>query len=111
MEPVCQAAIDRLRWPEGDTPGMILLSNPASQTRRERLTVRGSFDDGRTWPASFLLHAGPAAYSDLAVIADGQIACIYEAGGKRPYETIRLVRFAADRLNGRDETVSSNGSR
>lgn len=100
VEPVCQAAIDRLQWPEGDTPGMILFSNPASQTRRERLTVRCSFDDGRTWPVSLLLHEGPAAYSDLAVLADGRIACLYEAGEKGPYETIRLARFTADRLNG-----------
>lgn len=111
VEPVCQAAIDRLRWPEGDIPGMILFSNPASQTRRERLTVRGSFDDGRTWPVSLVLHEGPAAYSDLAALADGRIACLYEAGEKSPYETIRLARFTADRLNGRDETVPSNGSR
>lgn len=111
VEPVCQAAIDRLRWPEGDTPGMILFSNPASPTKRERLTVRGSFDDGRTWPVTFLLHAGPAAYSDLAVLADGRIACLYEAGEKSPYETIRLARFATDRLNGRDEAIPSNGSR
>jgi len=98
IEPVCQAAIDRLRWPEGDAPGVLLFSNPASQSKRERMTVRGSFDDGRTWPVSLLLHAGPAAYSDLAVLADGRIACLYEAGDKGSSETIRLARFAADRL-------------
>lgn len=98
VEPLCQAAIDRLRWPDGDRPGMILFSNPASESKRERLTVRGSFDDGRTWPVSLLLHAGPAAYSDLAVLADGRIACLYEAGDKGAYESIRLARFTADRL-------------
>lgn len=99
VEPVCQAAIDRLRWPEKDAPGMLLFSNPASQTKRERLTVRGSFDDGRTWPVSLLLHAGPTAYSDLEVLADGRVACLYEAGDKGSYESIRLARFAADQLH------------
>ncbi len=98
IEPVCQAAIDRLRWPEADVPGMLLFSNPASPTKRVRMTVRGSFDDGRSWPVSLLLHEGPAAYSDLAVLADGRIACLYEAGEKGSYETIRLARFNADTL-------------
>jgi len=98
IEPICQAAIDRLRWPDGNSPGMILFSNPASQRRRERLTVRGSFDDGRTWPVAIVLHSGPAAYSDLAVLADGRIACLYEAGATGAYEAIRLARFTADDL-------------
>jgi sialidase-1 len=98
IEPVCQAAIDRLRWPEADVPGMLLFSNPASPTKRVRMTVRGSFDDGRSWPVSLLLHEGPAAYSDLAMLADGRIACLYEAGEKGSYETIRLARFNADTL-------------
>ncbi len=92
VEPVCQASLRRLSWPEGDRPGVILFSNPAS-TRRERLTVRASFDDGRTWPASRLLDPRPSAYSCLAALPDGAAGLLYEAGDKRAYETILFARF------------------
>jgi sialidase-1 len=88
IEPICQAAIRRLRWPEGNEPSVILFSNPASGSKRANLTLRASFDEGQTWPIGRVLHSGPAAYSDLAVLANGQIACLYEAGATNPYEAI-----------------------
>jgi sialidase-1 len=67
----------------------LLFSNPAS-TRRERMTVRLSRDDGRTWPVSVVLHEGPSAYSSLAVLGNGRIGCLYERGTNSPYESIVL---------------------
>ena len=98
IEPVCQAALERGRWPEGATPGVLLFSNPASESKREKLTIRASFDDGSTWPAAFVVHAGTAAYSDLAVLPDGRIACLYEAGKKKSYESIRFMRVPLDAI-------------
>ena len=88
IEPVCQASILRL---PGDKGGM-LFSNPAS-TKREKMTVRLSRDEGKTWPTPKVLHDGPAAYSCLAVLPDGDIGCLYERGDKNPYESITLARF------------------
>lgn len=85
IEPVCQASLIR-------SPGGLLFSNPAS-TKREKLTVRLSRDDGKTWPVSRLLHQGPAAYSCLTVLPDGMIGCLYECGQKGSYEKITLARF------------------
>ncbi|HPI72277.1 MAG TPA: sialidase family protein, partial [bacterium] len=76
--------------------GILLFSNPASDSSRTNMTLRASNDDGKTWPVFYRLHAGPSAYSDLAVLADGRIACLYEAGAKSPYETISCSCFAAD---------------
>lgn len=87
IEPVCQAGL--LGLAEND----VLFANPAS-TRRERMTVRLSADGGRTWPFARTLHAGPSAYSDLALTADGQICCLYERGEAHPYETITLAKFS-----------------
>lgn len=98
VEPRCQASIRRYEWAADGRPGMILFSNPASATSRTQMTVRASFDDAKTWPHAGLLHAGPSGYSDLAVLADGQIACLYERGTNSPYETITLARFAKDWL-------------
>lgn len=94
LEPICQAALERYRWPDATQPGVILFSNPASATARVNLTVRASYDDAQTWPVARVLHAGPSAYSDLAVLANGQIACLYEAGVKSAYERIVLARFS-----------------
>jgi sialidase-1 len=95
VEPVCQASL--VRYPgEG---GRLLFSNPAS-TKRERLTVRLSRDDGQTWPAARVLHEGPAAYSCLAVLPDGSIGCLYERGVKQASETITLARFSLEWLAG-----------
>ena len=96
IEPICQAAIERFRWPTPGQPGVLLFSNPASQTKRTNLTVRASFDEGRTWPAARVLHGGPSGYSDLAVLADGNVACLYEGG---PSNLADGIVFAAFPLN------------
>jgi len=93
IEPTCQAAIRRYRWPDKNRRGVILFSNPANTDARRNMTVRASFDDGETWPVSRVLHRGPGAYSDLAVLANGQIACLYEAGSASPYEAIVFASF------------------
>ena len=93
IEPVCQASILRFSWPNKDQKGGILFSNPAS-TKREKLTVRLSEDEGATWAVSRELWAGPAAYSCLTLLPDGGIGCIYERGGKNPYEKIVFAGFS-----------------
>jgi sialidase-1 len=92
VEPRCQASILRYNWPDDSGPGRILFSNPASP-RRNRMTVRVSYDDARTWPAQKVLHEGPAAYSCLAVLPDKRIGCLYECGEKSPYQTITFARI------------------
>lgn len=97
IEPICQASIRRYSWPNDGRKGIILFSNPAS-TRREKMTVRLSEDDGQTWSAGRQLHAGPSAYSCLITFPDQTIGCLYETGEKSPYERIVLARFTLDWL-------------
>jgi len=92
IEPVCQASILRCTWPDNGGKSRILFSNPAS-TKREKLTVRVSYDEGTTWPVSQQIHAGPAAYSCLTILPDKSIGCLFERGEKNPYEKITLARF------------------
>ncbi|MBW7864591.1 MAG: exo-alpha-sialidase [Candidatus Hydrogenedentes bacterium] len=94
IEPICQASIVRHSWPDGDRPGVILFSNPASREKRVNITVRASQDEGESWKAQTLLHAGPGAYSSLAVLSNGEVACLYEAGLKNPYESIMFAKFS-----------------
>ena len=82
------------------TSPLLLHSSPRTTDRahRERkyVTIHVSQDDGRTWPARKLLQAGPSAYSDLAVLADGTVLCLYENG--KPGETRRNGDWAYARL-------------
>ncbi len=94
IEPTCQAAL--VRYP--GRRDRLLFSNPASRDDRRNLTVRFSADAGASWPHGKVLHPGPAAYSALAVLSDGTVACLYERGDEHPYETIALVRFDLDWL-------------
>lgn len=107
VEPICQASIRRIAWPEGSflegseargratDAGLIVFSNPAHPTKRRQMTVRASIDDGQTWPYSKLIHQGDSAYSCLIKLPDGMVGCLYEKDG---YRTITLARFSAEWL-------------
>ena len=72
-------------------------SGPATYERGERinLTVRASEDEGKSWPVASLLHEGPAAYSCLCALPDGEIGCLYEGGEQTCYERLIFTRFSS----------------
>ncbi len=92
LEPICEASVCRFTTASTHDRNRVLFANPASRTR-DHLTVRLSYDECRTWPVGRLLHAGPAAYSDLCIAPDMNICCLYERGAEGPYERITLARF------------------
>ena len=92
IEPVCQASVIRFTDAKRHGKNRVLFSNPASK-QRVRMTVRVSCDECRTWSAGKVIHAGPAAYSDLCVQPDKTICCLYERGERTAYEKITLARF------------------
>jgi len=79
VEPICQASLQRYQFPE-DGRSILLFSNPASKVRRENLTLRASYDEGRTWPQSVVIHDSMSAYSDIVRLPDDYIGLLYEAG-------------------------------
>ncbi|MHC4750322.1 MAG: sialidase family protein [Planctomycetota bacterium] len=109
IEPICQASLLRYTLASTNGKNRLLFSNPASapspgQSRGDRvkMTVRLSYDEGKTWPISKLLHNGPSAYSCLAVMPDGDIGCLYE-GGEIRYGEIVFARFSLEWLtDGKD---------
>ena len=92
IEPICQASIRRMSWPDGDTPGLIAFSNPASRDQRVNMTIRGSRDDGASWPLVYTLHEGGSAYSCLVALPGDELGCLYEADGYRRIVFARMPR-------------------
>ena len=102
IEPPAQASLIRSTTLEANGRSRLLFSNPAS-TRRERMTVRMSEDEGATWPVSRVVHDGPAAYSSLVVLPDGSIGLLFERGDRSPYEKITFVRLTLEWLTERKD--------
>jgi sialidase-1 len=100
IEPVCQASLISLPAAKKGDKVRLLFSNPAS-TKREKMTVRLSDDEGKTWSKGALLHAGPAAYSCLGATKD-ELLCLYERGEKSAYERVTLARFTAAWVKGEE---------
>lgn len=86
IEPVCEGNLIQYDFP--GKKQFLLFSNPASTSSRTRMTVRISYDNGKTWPLKKLVYEGPSAYSCLTVLPNGNVGFFYEAGYQRPYEGI-----------------------
>jgi sialidase-1 len=100
VEPVCQASFIRYSWAD-DGRNRVLFSNPASTKGRHHLTVRLSYDNGRTWPVSRLLYEPSSAYSSLAVLPFGKIGILYE---RDDYKKITFSQFDLEWLTrGKDK--------
>jgi sialidase-1 len=100
IEPVCEASMVSVVPAFKKPDNRVLFANPAA-TKRMNMTVRLSRDGGQTWPVSRVMHAGPSAYSSLAVLKDGTIGLLYERGDKGSYERITFAHFDLDWLNGK----------
>src|SRR5258706_5388493 len=110
-EPVCMASIARV----SETPrkNRIVFSNPDNVARadgnqatvrrdRKNLSIRLSYDEAKTWAVNKVLEPGYSSYSDLAVLSDGTILCLYERGATRP-DYLTLARFNLEWLtDGKD---------
>lgn len=99
VEPLCQASLvaapaagkpDKADGPDQVENVVLFFSNPATRDQRRNMTVRASFDGGRTWPAQRVVDAGSAAYSSLAVLPDERLGLLYERDDYRAITFVRL---------------------
>ncbi len=94
IEPICQASLVAGRGARGTSQPPLFFSNPASKTKRIRLTLRMSRDGGKTWPFAKMIHQGAAGYSSLAVLSDDRIGCLYEC------DDYKRITYAEIDVNG-----------
>ena len=77
--------------PEGSARARVLLfSNADSASARANGTVRVSYDDGFTWSDGKVFESGEMAYSTLHPLADGTWGLLYESGGYKNIEFMRM---------------------
>jgi len=109
-DPVCMASITRVS--QHPRKNRIVFSNPDNGNRaggnatvrrdRKNLSIKLSYDEAKTWPVNKALEPGYSGYSDLAVLSDGTILCLYERGTNRP-AYLTLARFNLEWLtDGKD---------
>jgi len=61
-------------------------------SRRVGLSLFRSDLEGSQWERVALIHKGKAAYSDLAVLVDGDLGCLYESGNTIFFLKVRETR-------------------
>ena len=71
---------------------VLLFSNADSSSARANGTIRVSYDDGFTWNEGKVFESGDMAYSTLHALNDGTWGLLYETGG---YKNIDFMRVDA----------------
>lgn len=116
----CQGSFIRYtRKDRGSNKNRLLFANPVSDMigagmaqsdprGRFNVTVRVSYDEGKTWPVAKVIHKGPGAYSSMTVFPDGSIGILYETGDTydwfvEHYQKMVFARFTLEWLtDGKD---------
>ena len=90
-DPKCQASLLRVPFTKGTNSNLLILANAADPASRTKMTLRISYDEGRTWPVSNLVYAGGSAYSALTTLPSGEVGMLFEMNG---YKRISFVRLS-----------------
>ncbi|MGW2415672.1 exo-alpha-sialidase [Streptomyces tubercidicus] len=92
-----------LRVP-GSRTGRTLFAAPADPDRRRTMTIRSSYDEGRTWEGvdrGARVTTDWSGYSDLVAISREVTGLMYEGGAVDARDEIRFARFTEDWLGPR----------
>lgn len=91
VDPGCNASIIRYSAKkDGADKDRLLFVNANSKKGRKNLTIRISYDEGKTWSKSKTIYPGGSAYSTMTVLKNGDIGVLFE---KDDYEENVFVRF------------------
>jgi sialidase-1 len=98
FDPLCMASIVKVPDERKGTASTLLFINPDSHDipkfPRQNLTAKISYDAGKTWSFSQLIHKGYTGYSDTAISPDGTVYCLYESNTNRSFNySVVLKRF------------------
>ena len=109
IDPSCNASI--LRYTaiaDGYNKNRLLFSNAKSKKGRVNLTVRVSYDEGKTWSEGKTVYEGPSAYSDLTILENGDIGVFFE---QDDYTKNSFVSFSLDWLTDGKDVYEKSGKK
>jgi sialidase-1 len=83
-DPGCNASIINYASISKDAADRrLLFSNANHGSKRENMTVKISYDEGKTWSEGKTIYAGSAAYSSMTTLSNGDIGLLFEKDGSR----------------------------
>lgn len=105
IDPSCNASLIRYTSIEaGADKNRLLFSNAKSQNDRTNLTIRISYDEGKSWTEGKTIYEGGSAYSSMTVLENGDIGLFFE---KDNYQENAFVRLTLEWLtDGKDKYES-----
>ncbi|PCH77956.1 MAG: sialidase [Flavobacteriaceae bacterium] len=93
IDPGCNGSIIRYTAiKDGYKKNRLLFSNAKRKKGRSNMTVRVSYDEGKTWTEGKTIYTGSAAYSSLTILKNGDIGLFFEQDEykKNPFVSFSL---------------------
>ncbi len=91
-EPVCMASL--ISHTLNDGRCVLFFSNPHHTSKRKKMTIQMSLDDGTTWSKRILLDENGGAYSSLVIVDDQTLGILYESSrADLIFQTVRFEEF------------------
>ena len=104
IDPGCNASIIRYTSiKQGSNKNRILFSNANMKDKRGNMTIRISYDEGKSWTDSKTIYHGASAYSSMTILANGDIGLFFE---KDDYQENVFVRFTLEWLTDGQDTYT-----
>jgi len=92
IDPGCNASIIRYTSvSDGYARNRLIFANVKSVSERVNLSVRISYDEGRSWTEGKTVYKGSSAYSSLTILENGDIGLLFE---RDEYSKNTFVRFS-----------------
>lgn len=85
-DPICEGSLLNIGTKKGKA--ILAFCNNIDKNRRDSLSLRISFDEGRTWKKKMLIESKNTGYSDIVKVSRKKIGVLYEAAD---YQKINWV--------------------
>jgi sialidase-1 len=84
-DPICEGSLLNIGTKKGKS--ILAFCNNDSKNNRDSLTLRISYNEGKSWKKKFLIEPKNTAYSDVVKLSKKKVGVFYEADG---YKEIRF---------------------
>ena len=86
-DPICEGSLLNIGTKKGKS--VLAFCNNDSKKSRDSLTLRISFNEGKSWKKKFLIEPKNTGYSDIVKLSKEKIGVLYEADD---YKEIKFIR-------------------